>query len=98
MLPPNLLWVMADDLGAGEPSFTTANSSHGRIATPHIDSLASSGMSFTAAYAGYTVCAPSRSTLFTGRNSGHFTKQMPEDWPLLPRLLQGAGRVTCDSL
>ena len=52
---------MADDLGVGEPSYT----SPGRLHTPHLDTLASEGMRFTAAYAGYTVCAPSRATLFS---------------------------------
>ncbi len=50
-------------------------------------------MQFTAAYAGYTVCAPSRATLFTGRHSGHLAGA-PSDWPLLPRLLQTAGYET----
>ena len=86
---PNFLWIMADDLGVGEPSF----SSPGRLHTPHIDSLAASGMRFTAAYAGYTVCAPSRATLFTGRHSGHLAGA-PSDWPLLPRLLHETGYET----
>ena len=86
---PNLMWLMADDLGAGEPSFT----SPGQMHTPHIDALANGGMTFTAAYAGYTVCAPSRATLFTGRHSGHLAGA-PSDWPLLPRLLQAAGYET----
>ena len=80
---------MADDLGAGEPSFTTP----GKLSTPHLDRLASDGMRFTAAYAGYTVCAPSRATLFTGRNSGHLGGA-PFDWPLLPRLLRAVGYET----
>lgn len=44
---PNLLWIMADDLGVGEPSFTTP----GRMHTPNIDRLAAEGMRFTAACA-----------------------------------------------
>ena len=80
---------MADDLGVGEPSFTTP----GKMHTPHIDRLARSGMTFTSAYAGYTVCAPSRATLFTGRHSGHLAGA-PADWPLLPQLLQTAGYET----
>ena len=95
--PPNLLWIMADDLGVGELSFLATNEtiiSEGRvISTPHIDGLASSGMYFTAAYAGYTVCAPSRATFFTGRHSGRLAGA-PADWPLLPQLLQAAGYET----
>ena len=87
--PTNLLWLMADDLGAGEPSFT----SPGRMRTPNIDRLAAEGMQFSAAYAGYTVCAPSRATFFTGRNSGRLAGA-PGDFPLLPQLLKEAGYDT----
>ena len=86
---PSILWLMADDLGAGEPSFT----SPGLLRTPNLDALATAGMRFTAAYAGYTVCAPSRATFFTGRHSGRLAGA-PADWPLLPQLLQAAGYET----
>jgi arylsulfatase A len=84
---------MADDLGVGEPSHRFANSTHGRIHTPNIDALAKAGMTFTAGYAGYTVCAPSRATLFTGRNSGRLAGA-PSDWPKLPQLLRSGGYDT----
>ena len=71
---PNIIFVMADDMGWGEPGAYPAGSIHGRIATPNLDNLAASGVKFTNAYAGYTVCAPSRTTLFTGRHSGKFHK------------------------
>ena len=93
---PNLLWIMADDLGVGEPSFLsseTAVSSGRVIHTPRIDELAASGTFFTAAYAGYTVCAPSRATFFTGRSVGRLAGA-PANWPLLPRLLGDAGYQT----
>ena len=73
---PNILWIMADDLGWGEPGTARGVASpHGRIATPHIDRLfGEEGLVFTHAYAGYTVCAPSRTAFFTGRHSGQFRK------------------------
>ena len=71
---PNIIWVMADDLGWGEVGVFPCTSEHGRIATPHLDQMAAEGMKFTDAYAGYTVCAPSRTTFFTGRHSGNFPK------------------------
>ena len=76
---PNLLWIMADDLGVGELSIDG-----GRLRTPNLDKLAASGMRFTAAYAGYTVCAPSRATLFSGRNSGRLAG-LPADGATVPR-------------
>ena len=64
---PNIIFIMADDLGYGHLG------SYGQklIATPHLDRMASEGMRFTQAYAGCTVCAPSRSVLMTGLHTGH---------------------------
>lgn len=65
--PPNIVFIMADDLGIGDIG------AYGQqyIATPHIDRLAENGMRFTNFYAGTTVCAPSRSSLMTGQHTGH---------------------------
>jgi arylsulfatase A-like enzyme len=72
---PNIVWVMSDDMGWGEPG-AYPSTGHGglRISTPHLDEFAKTGLQFTNAYAGYTVCAPSRTTLMTGRHSGQFVK------------------------
>jgi arylsulfatase A-like enzyme len=63
---PNLIWIMADDLGYGELG------SYGQkiIQTPHLDRMAKEGLRFTRFYAGATVCAPSRSVLMTGEHHG----------------------------
>lgn len=63
---PNLIWVMADDLGYGEVG------AYGQrvIRTPRLDQMARDGMRFTQFYAGATVCAPSRSVLMTGQHHG----------------------------
>lgn len=63
---PNLIWIMADDLGYGDLG------SYGQktIKTPRLDRMAREGMRFTQFYAGATVCAPSRSVLMTGRHQG----------------------------
>ncbi len=60
--PPNILMILADDLGAGELG------SYGNAAnrTPRIDRLASEGMRFETAYA-TPLCTPSRVLLLTGR-------------------------------
>ena len=64
---PNLVWIMADDLGYGELGC------YGQkvIPTPHLDRMAKDGIRFTQFYAGATVCAPSRSVLMTGLHHGH---------------------------
>ncbi len=64
---PNLIWIMADDLGYGELGC------YGQkvIATPHIDKMAQQGMRFSHYYSGATVCAPSRCVLMTGQHQGH---------------------------
>lgn len=64
---PNLIWIMADDLGYGELGCYGQS----QIATPHLDKMAAEGMQFTHFYAGATVCAPSRSVLMTGLHHGH---------------------------
>ena len=63
---PNLIWIMADDLGYGDLG------SYGQkvIQTPHLDRMAQEGLRFTHFYAGATVCAPSRSVLMTGQHHG----------------------------
>lgn len=65
--PPNIIWVMADDLGYGEVGV------YGQtvIQTPRLDQMAAEGLRFTQFYAGATVCAPSRSVLMTGQHHGH---------------------------
>ena len=71
---PNIIFIMADDMGVGEVGLFPSKNPHGNIDTPNLDMLATEGIRFTQAYAGYTVCAPSRTTLFTGRHSGNFLK------------------------
>lgn len=65
--PPNLVYVLADDLGYGELGCYGQR----HIRTPNLDRLAAEGMRFTQHYAGSPVCAPSRCVLLTGRASGH---------------------------
>jgi arylsulfatase A-like enzyme len=66
-LRPNLIWIMADDLGYAELGCYGQKA----MQTPHLDSMAREGMRFTQFYAGATVCAPSRSVLMTGQHQGH---------------------------
>jgi len=99
---PNFVWIMADDLGWGEVGLYPSISEHGQIATPHLDKFGQEGMQFMHAYAGYTVCAPSRTTFFTGRHSGQFVKHGYSGTDLYPEqnvttvanVLRNAGYTT----
>lgn len=61
---PNILFILTDDLGFNQ----VGAYGQSRIKTPTIDQLAAEGIMFTQAYAGSTVCSPSRVSLFTGRD------------------------------
>jgi len=65
--PPNVVFVLADDLGYGDLGC------YGQklIQTLNLDRMAAEGMRFTQAYCGTSVCAPSRCALMTGRHIGH---------------------------
>jgi arylsulfatase A-like enzyme len=64
---PNIVYIMVDDMGYADLGCFGSKV----IQTPHIDKLAANGMKFTDAYAGSTVCAPTRSTLMTGYHMGN---------------------------
>lgn len=61
---PNVLIILADDLGYGDVRCYNPES---KVATPHLDRLASEGMRFTDAHSAATVCTPSRYSLMTGQ-------------------------------
>lgn len=61
---PNLIFVMADDLGWGDPGFNGNPS----IKTPHLDQMAAAGLIFSRFYSASPVCSPTRASCLTGRN------------------------------
>ena len=61
---PNIVYILADDLGYGDVSCYNAES---KIKTPHIDRLAAQGMRFTDAHTPSAVCTPTRYGILTGR-------------------------------
>lgn len=63
--PPNIIIILADDLGWGDVSCNQPEA--GKVRTPEIDALAESGMRFTNAHAPHSVCTPTRYSLLTGR-------------------------------
>ncbi len=100
--PPNIIYILADDLGYGDLSCYGQE----RFRTPHIDQLAAEGLRFRQHYSGNTVCAPSRSCLMTGLHTGHTPVRgnlevmpegqhpLPADTVTLPKLLKKAGYTT----
>ena len=74
-LPPNVVLILADDLGVQDLAC------YGRKdhRTPNLDLLAASGMRFTSAYSAQPICSPSRAALMTGKCPArlHLTNFLP---------------------
>ena len=99
---PNIVFVLADDLGYGEVGFNGQQ----KILTPYVDQLAREGMVLTHHYCGNAVCAPSRAVLMTGLNPGHAPVRdnddvgegeqvpLPAHITTLPGILRQAGYKT----
>jgi arylsulfatase A-like enzyme len=100
---PNVLIILADDLGYGDLSSFGA----GDLSTPHVDRLVSDGMKFTRFYANCPVCSPTRASLLSGRYPDavgvpgvirtHATNSwgyLRPDAVLLPTVLKQAGYYT----
>lgn len=104
--PPNILFILTDDLGWGDLSI------YGRsdYETPNLDRLARQGVRFTNAYSAQTVCTPTRVAFFTGRYPARLavglreplpnrrqvgsTIGLPPSQPTLPALLKAGGYET----
>jgi arylsulfatase A-like enzyme len=69
---PNILWLIADDLGYGELSCQGVTD----VPTPGIDRLAKTGIRFTQAYVSASFCSPSRAGLLSGRYQTRFGHEL----------------------
>ena len=89
---PNIVIILADDMGYGDPS---CNNPESKILTPALDRIAQEGVRFTDAHAPASWCTPTRYGLLTGRypfRLGRFNKRCIEaDRPTLATMLRGAG-------
>ncbi len=74
--PPNIIYILADDLGYNE----LGSYGQSKIETPNLDALAANGMKFTQHYSGSPVCAPSRAVLLTGKHTGHAYVRGNDEW------------------
>lgn len=69
---PNVILIVADDLGFNDITLNGGGLAGGSVPTPHIDSIARQGVNFQTGYAGNATCAPSRAALMTGRYPTRF--------------------------
>ena len=65
--PPNVILIVADDLGYNDISTFGGGVAGGAVRTPNIDRLAAEGAVFEQSYSGASTCAPSRAMMMTGR-------------------------------
>lgn len=98
---PNIILILADDLGYGE-----LGCYGGPVKSPHIDRLAAEGVRCTDGYAAFPVCSPSRAAILTGRYPqrfgptyedyfGHGSPELdPVEHPTIGQLMKEAGYRT----
>src|SRR5215469_9042047 len=100
-LPPNIVFIMADDLGYADVSCYGRPDLH----TPNIDAIAARGVRFLQGYANSAVCSATRTALITGRYQyrlpvgleepiASYEAGLPTDHPTLPSILKKAGYGT----
>ncbi len=70
--PPNIVLIVADDLGWNDVTLNGGGVAGGTVPTPNIESIATGGVQFTNGYAAHSTCAPSRAALMTGRYPTRF--------------------------
>lgn len=91
--PPNIVFVLFDDMGWGQPQCYNAKSV---LRTPHLDALAKQGVRMTDAHSASAVCTPTRYGVLTGRypwRIGQFGVLTTYSKPIIP-----ANRMTVASL
>lgn len=103
-LKPNIIFILADDVAQGDLGCYGQQ----QIQTPRLDHMAAGGTRYLQAYAGTSVCAPSRTSLMTGLHLGHAPSRgnkkppgttegqwpLPADMPTVASILKSAGYST----
>ena len=82
---PNIIYILADDLGIGDLSIYNENS---KIQTPHLDQMGKEGMMFTDAHTSSAVCTPTRYGILTGRYNWRTPLKEFVTWGNSPSLIQ----------
>lgn len=99
---PNIVYILADDLGYGDVSSLNINS---KIKTPNIDQLSNEGMTFTDAHSNSSVCTPTRYGILTGQYCwrsrikkgvllGYSPSLIEETTPTVAKYLKNQGYTT----
>ncbi len=96
--PPNIVLIVADDLGWNDLSLRGGGLADGRVKTPSIDSIAQQGVHFTNGYSGAASCAPSRAALMSGRYGTRFGFEFTPVLPGMGKLLVALSREREDRL
>ncbi len=96
MTTPNIILVMADDLGYGDVAYN----GNATVRTPHLDQMADEGLRFDRFYAAAPVCSPTRGSCLTGRHPYRYGIVWAGEYPLpqgevtLAQVLKTAGYAT----
>jgi arylsulfatase A-like enzyme len=70
--PPNIIVIVADDLGFNDISLNGGGFANGLVRTPNIDAIAQQGVNVEQGYASNATCSPSRAAIMTGRYPTRF--------------------------
>lgn len=92
--PPNIVLILADDLGFNDVSLNGGGVGGGTVPTPSINSIGQDGAVFTNGYAGNATCAPSRAALMSGRYATRFGFEFT---PTPPGMIDLVGLMMEDS-
>ena len=91
---PNIVLILADDLGWNDLTFHGGGVADGTVPTPYIDSIARDGAWFTNAYSASGTCAPSRAAIMSGRYPTRFGFEFTPTPPqMLPMIARTTGSV-----
>jgi uncharacterized sulfatase len=85
--PPNIVLILADDLGWNDLTIGGRGVADGTVPTPNIDSIAREGVNFTWGYAANGTCAPSPAALMSGRYGTRFGFEFTPTPAIMPALV-----------
>ena len=95
---PNIILILADDLGFNDVSLYNGGAGSGSLMTPNIDQIAKDGVMFENGYAANAMCAPSRASIMTGRYSTRFGFEFTPLFPGAVQLMKWISDIQDDEL